>query len=149
MFWFIVLLLVAGAGFYFYQKLTTIEREIRAEQAAERGRATASSATVPAQEPEPEVKEVEPVPEPEVAVELEAVDREPTIAETPVADEFASPEEEILAAVKNLPGIKQIELYKSFPDFDKKKFQQMVKQLADDGDITREKQGSSYILFPA
>ena len=38
MFWFIVLLLVAGAGFYFYQKLSTIEREIRAEQDAERAR---------------------------------------------------------------------------------------------------------------
>ncbi|MCW8891926.1 MAG: hypothetical protein OQL18_01250, partial [Deltaproteobacteria bacterium] len=35
MFWFIVLLLIVGAGFYFYQKMMTIEREIRAEQDGE------------------------------------------------------------------------------------------------------------------
>ena len=82
-------------------------------------------------------------------VEVEAVDREPTIAETPVPDETLSTEGEILAAVKNLPGIKQTDLYRSFSDVDKKKFQQTVKKLADAGTLKREKQGSSYILFPA
>lgn len=137
MFWFIVLLLVAGAGFYFYQKLSTIEREIRAEQDAERARSIAAS-------PEPAKKE-----EVKQEVEVEAVDREPTIAETPVPDETLSTEGEILAAVKNLPGIKQTDLYRSFSDVDKKKFQQTVKKLADAGTLKREKQGSSYILFPA
>ena len=137
MFWFIVLLLVAGAGFYFYQKLTTIEREIRAEQIAEKSRAVASS---------PEVVEQEKT---EAVPELVAVDREPTIAETPVPDGPSTTDDEILAAVKNLPGIKQTELYESFPDVEKKKFQQMVKKLSDNGSIRREKQGVSYILFPA
>ncbi len=136
MVWFIVLLLVAGAGFYFYQKLTAIEREIRAEQDAEKSRAAASS---------PEVVEPE---KPEAAPELVAVDREPTVAETPVPDESLSTDDEILAAVKNLPGIKQTELYESFADIEKKKFQQLVKKLADSGSIRREKKGNSYLIFP-
>ncbi|HEY5674481.1 MAG TPA: hypothetical protein VIR78_12295 [Malonomonas sp.] len=136
MFWFIMLLLVAGAGFYFYQKLTTIEREIRTEQAAEKARAVASSAEV-----------VEPE-QPEEVPELVAVEREPTIAETPVPVVFASFEDEILAAINNLPGIRQTELSASFPDVEKKKFQQTLKKLADDGSVRREKEGSSYQLFP-
>ena len=36
MFWFIILLLFVGAGFYFYQKMMAIEREIRAEQEIEK-----------------------------------------------------------------------------------------------------------------
>jgi len=136
MFWFIVLLLVAGAGFYFYQKLTAIEREIRAEQDAEKSRAVTTAAVV--EKEEPRDKPQEPV-----------VKREPTVAETPVPDEFSSTEGELLAAVRNLPGIKQTELYQSFSDIEKKKFQKMVKKLADDGDLRREKQGNSYILFPA
>ena len=143
MFWFIVLLLVAGAGFYFYQKLTTIEREIRAEQAAEKDRA-ALSRTATDKPPQPEAE-----PEEESEPELVAVEREPTIAETPVPAEFSSVEDEILAAINNLPGIKQAELSASFPDVEKKKFQQTIKKLADGGSVRREKEGSSYLLFPA
>jgi uncharacterized membrane protein len=86
--------------------------------------------------------------ETEADPELEAVEREPTIAETPVPDESLSTEDEIIAAVKNLPGIKQTELYESFPDVEKKKFQLAVKQLADKGIVRREKVGSSYQLYP-
>ena len=146
MFWFIVLLLVAGAGFYFYQKLTTIEREIRAEQAAEKDRAAHSRSE--ADKPEQPEAEPEEEPEPESEPELVAVDREPTIAETPVPAEISSFEDEILAAITNLPGIKQTELSASFPDIEKKKFQQSIKKLADDGSVRREKEGSSYLLFP-
>ena len=35
MFWFVLLLLLVGAGFYFYRKMMSIEREIRAEQEVE------------------------------------------------------------------------------------------------------------------
>ena len=142
MFWFIVLLAIAGAGFYFYQKLTTIEREIRAEQAAEKARAAASGPKAV------EKAKVEPEPEPEPEPVLVAVEREPTIAETPVPDEFSSTEDEILAAVNNLPGIRQTELSESFPDIEKKKFQQSVKKLADNGSVRREKDCSSYLIFP-
>ena len=51
MFWFIVLLLFVGAGFYFYQKMMTIEREIRAEQEIEKAHITV------AQEPEKQSEE--------------------------------------------------------------------------------------------
>ncbi len=140
MFWFVVLLLVVGAGFYFYQKLTAIEREIRAEQAAEKARAAASSSAV--------VEAKKPAADLAAEPELVAVEREPTIAETPVPAEATSFEDEILAAVNNLPGIKQTELSAGFPDVEKKRFQQTIKKLADDGSVRREKEGSSYLLFP-
>lgn len=146
MFWFIVLLLIAGAGFYFYQKLMAIEQEIRAEQASEAARASATAGDVPEEtvagkEVHQKAVAVEP---PGIVVE----EREPTVAETPVADEGVTPEEEILAAVKNLPGIKQTALYESFSDIEKKKFQRMVKKLTDEGQLKREKEGSSYVLHP-
>lgn len=136
MFWFIVVLLVAGAGFYFYQKLIGIEREIRAEQAMVSNRATAEKSGVVASRPAAPVSE------------LVASERAPTVAETPVPAECSSFAEEILAAVHNLPGIMQTELAAGFPDVEKKKFQQTLKKLADDGSVRREKQGSSYLVFP-
>lgn len=134
MFWFIVLLLVAGAGFYFYQKLMAIEREIRADQEAELLRDSAPGSDSPIVEEKP------------VAVETE---NEPTVAETPVMDRSMTLEDELLAAVKNLPGIKQTEVYSSFPDVDRKKLQQLLKEFEEKGLLRREKKGSSYSLFPA
>jgi hypothetical protein len=141
MFWFIVILLLAGAGFYFYQKMMDIEREIRAEQEAAQ-----ASASVPV---EPSKKKSEPEPEsasdpPIVTPEVEKM----TAKATPVADESLSLEGEVLAAVKNLQGVKQTELYGSFTDVGKKQLQQLLKELDDSGKIKREKKGSSYLLYP-
>jgi len=58
-------------------------------------------------------------------------------------------EDEILAAVNNLPGVKQTELYDSFTDVTKKHLQQVLKEMDDSGKLKREKKGSSYLLYPS
>ena len=134
MFWFIVLLLFVGAGFYFYQKMMAIEREIRVEQGAD------NEPVVPVQEREmqSEVMNQSTVFDPDsslVSVESEMTDS-------------TSTEDTILVKVTEQPGIKQTELYPLFADTNKKQLQQSIKKMADDGILRREKQGSSYLLYP-
>jgi len=140
MFWFIVLLLLAGAGFYFYQKMMDIEREIRAEQEA--GQATEEVAAASQPEPVPGNQSSDSqIVTPEV--EKMAAKAEPVVYES------LSLEDEVLAAVDNLPGMKQTELYNSFADVSKKQLQLMLKEMDDAGKLKREKKGSSYLLYPA
>ena len=131
MFWFVVLLLVVGAGFYFYQKMMAIEREIRAEQVAENEHVS----------PEPE-------PEPEnLAAKPTSLDKENGSA---TAVQEQSPiEEAIISAVAEKPGIKQTDLYPLFADTSKKQLQKLIKNMSDNGVLRREKQGSSYLLYCA
>lgn len=134
MFWFVILLLFVGAGFYFYQKMMTIEREIRAEQEIEKAHIAA------VQEPEKR---------PEETPQKTVFDSE--LSPAAVAPESAEPstlEETILAEVTRQPGIKQTELYPAFADTNKKQLQKLVKGMADNGVLRREKQGSSYLLYP-
>ena len=134
MFAFIVLLIVAGACFYFYQRLTALEQEIRAEQAREKAAAVS---------PEPRGVPVE-----EVATVADPVVE--SVEETPgVVDVAQSLEASIVAEVEKKPGMKQPELYKLFTDINKKQLQKIVKAMADGGQLKREKQGNSYCLFPA
>lgn len=168
MFWFIILLLVIGAGFFFYQKMMVIEREIRADMDAQ------LSSVGTTQEPltddaESEVKKDTDV-EPDVAAEPDNSPVVPpeTVEETaednpivipevekmvakiaPVEDEAMSLEDEILAAVTNLPGIKQTELYDSFTDVERKQLQKLIRDMDEAGKLKREKQGTSYLLYPA
>ncbi len=139
MFWFIVLLLLAGAGFYFYQKLMKIEREIRAEQETEAARAAA------AKDVKPEKKAVEA--EPAKAAPVKA---EPSAAAAPAVEpaEDSELKSRIVAAVAGQPGLKQTELYAKFADINKKQMQQILKEMADNGALKREKKGSSYQVFP-
>ncbi len=147
MFWFVVLLLLAGAGFFFYQKMMAIEQEIRAEQQAD----SAAKVAEPEKSGEPAVAE-----EKTDAVEEDASDppvvtpevEKMTVKAEPVADVDMTLEDEILAAVQNLPGMKQTELYDSFTDVGKKQLQQLLKELDEGGKLKREKQGSSYLLYP-
>ncbi len=141
MFWFILLLLLAGAGFYFYQKMMDIEREIRAEQEA--GKVSAEVAAAPVPIPKPVQEEVS-----DSEIVTPEVDKM-TAKAVPVVDASLSLEDEILAAIENLPGVKQTELYSSFADISKKQLQQQLKDLADSGKLKREKKGSSYLLYPA
>jgi CHASE3 domain sensor protein len=146
MFWFIVLLLLAGAGFYFYQKMMAIEREIRSEQEADSGAAqVVAKSAQGGGTPEPEVVEQKVSESTIVTPEVEKM----TTKAEPVADDSSSLEDEILAAVKNLPGIKQTELYTSFADINRKQLQQMLKEMDENGKLKREKKGSSYLLYPA
>lgn len=141
MFWFIVLLLLAGAGFFFYQKMMAIEREIRAEQEAD----SAAEAGEPVKTEAPVAEEEEDALDPHVVTpEVEKM----TAKAEPVDDDGLSLEDEILIAVKNLPGIKQTELYSSFSDVSKKHLQQVLKDMDDSEKLKREKKGSSYLLYP-
>lgn len=137
MFWFVVLLLLAGAGFYFYQKMMDIEREIRAEQEAEQ--ATSEVPAAPAATVQRDTSES--------SLVTPEVDKMTTKA-VPVADATLSLEDEILAAVENLPGVKQSEIYNSFADVSKNQLQKLLKELDDAGKLKREKKGSSYLLYP-
>ena len=134
MFWFIILLLVIGAGFYFYQKIISIEREIHAEQEL------ATAHNVPAQETEKQ---------PADAPEMTVFDSGSSL-ET-VAQKSAEPstlEKAILAEVIKQAGIKQTDLYPLFAATNKKQLQKLIKEMTDSGKLKREKKSSSYLLYP-
>jgi hypothetical protein len=131
MFWFIVLLLVVGAGFYFYQKLISIEREIHAEQEVYNA----------------SLQKVEKVPE-GVSVAKDADSGNMSSVVTAEKGEPISLEEMICVEVNKQGGIKQTDLYPLFSATNKKQLQRLIKGLADDGRLRREKQGSSYLLYP-
>jgi CHASE3 domain sensor protein len=146
MFWFIVLLLLAGAGFYFYQKMMAIEREIRAEQEAAQAADIVAAKTTEAETSAGKAEQpTETIDPPVVTPEVESM----AAKAEPVVDESLSLEDEVIAAVNNLPGVKQSELYNSFGDVSKNQLQKLIKELADSGKLKREKKGSSYLLYPA
>jgi hypothetical protein len=140
MFWFIILLLIVGGCFYLYHRMVVIEEEIRAGQAIVK---KPTSKSFQDTQSDDEAEEI--VSPPVVTTEVENM--APKVE--PVANDSLSLEDEIFNAVKNLPGLKQTELYDSFADINKKKLQQLLKEMNDEGKIKREKKGSSYLLFPA
>lgn len=135
MFWFIVLLLILGAGFYFYQKLMVIEREIRAEQENDLFAQQESKSPEVVDEVQDSV--LQPASEPQKVTDKPAV-----LQGDDALDVM------LLEQIRQQPGIKQTELYSLFPDAGKKQLQQLLKEMNDTGRINREKQGSSYLLFP-
>ncbi|PLX92202.1 MAG: hypothetical protein C0621_09965 [Desulfuromonas sp.] len=132
MLWFLLFIVLIGAGFYFYQELLTIQREIREEQQA-------------ALESEAEVVADKAVP----AAEEEAGEADENAAEPAVVEEEPTLEGALLKAVSAAPGLLQSEIYPEFPDYTRKQLQQALRKLEDAGALRREKQGSSYLLFPA
>ncbi|MDX2494167.1 MAG: hypothetical protein QNK27_04325 [Desulfuromusa sp.] len=134
MFWFIVLLLFVGAGFYFYQKIISIEREIQAEQEM-----------VVAQNTATQKSEKQPKEAPQATVFDSKESFSPVV---PTATESSSLEESILAEVTKQPGLKQTDLYPFFADTNKKQLQRLIKEMADNGRLKREKKSSSYLLYP-
>ena len=134
MFWFVLLLLLVGAGFYFYRKMMSIEREIRAEQEVEMASDTMAQEPVVVEDVESETAAAVVV---EKKEETSAGEIEP-----------ARVEEKVLAAIAKQPGIKQTELYTIFSAENKKQLQRVLKEMADNGQLKREKEGSSYLLFP-
>jgi len=134
MFWFIVLLLVVGAGFYFYQKMKSIEREIYAEQKIE-----------PVPDTTAQEAEKPPVDVPQTTV----FDSETKLSAVPQEElESAILEPSILAEVAKQPGLKQTDLYPLFAATNKKQLQRLIKEMADAGRLKREKKSSTYLLYP-
>ncbi len=126
MFWFILLLLIIGAGFYFYSSMKEVDDEIKESHL---------------HSPPGKVEPDDPV-TPDVVV---VVEPEVEIGDEPVAGAL---ETEILRLVTTTPGMKQTDLYPHLADVNRKTVQQTVKELADAGRLCREKSGSSYLLYP-
>jgi len=134
MFWFIVLLLFVGAGFYFYKKIISIEREIQAEQEMALAQNTAAQKSEKLPEEAPQTSAFDP--------------KESASPVSPITSESSNLEESILAEVTKQPGLKQTDLYPLFADINKKQLQRLIKKMADNGRLKREKKSSSYLLYP-
>ncbi|MCF6179083.1 MAG: FAD-binding protein [Geopsychrobacter sp.] len=85
--------------------------------------------------------------------ELPKASEAPTV-ETPVVEQDSQLNaaenllEDLLATVRETPGLTQLELYRHFADRDRRELQKMLRELDRQGRLRREKKGSSYRLFP-
>ena len=134
-FGFLLLLLIFAGGVYFYQKLLSIEHEIRREQAESRPVAQSSPG--------------DDVVKPEVAPPIfkEQVKLEPAVPDTR-NNRPTNLEDGLLKVVTELPGLLQTEIYALFPGEERKRLQTLLLQLDRNGVIRREKKKSSYRVFP-
>ena len=125
---FFILLLFAliAAGYYVYQRLLKIEREIRADKYT----AAAEDHTPPH---EPESTVAEPL---------------PTAVTPAVASQDLGLREQVLLAIAERPGLAQTELYGRFPDAERRELQKLLRELDQSGKLKREKKGNSYQLYP-
>ena len=148
MFTFFVLLVVIGACFYFYQKITALEQEIRAEQARAKAAAVQPQAPPVTEVQEPVVEKAKPA-EPVVATKAKPAAKAKSAAKSKKPTEDKNLKDAVAAAVAKTPGMKQPELYTIFADTHRKQLQRAVKELAESGKIKREKQGNTFLLYPA
>ncbi len=126
---FFILLLIAFvvAGYYVYQRLLKIEREIRADQHAL-------------------VEEDDSVIEPDI--ELVSSGPAQKVEDNDALSEDMSLNDQIVLAVEGSPGLAQAEIYDKFPDNDRRELQKLLRQLDQSGQLRREKKGSSYRIYP-
>lgn len=131
MFWIVLLLILLGGGFYFYQRLTDLEREIRAEQEREKEQQASQGSG-----------------ETSAAALLEKESAQPLEQTISAADPAAEMvENPILRIICTQPGVVQSDLYADLPQLNKKQAQQMVRELVEAGKVRRERQGSSFKLY--
>jgi len=128
-FFILLLLVLIAAGYYIYQRLLTVEREIRADQ-----RALADEDDSPVLQTEIDSA----VPEPRLNPE----DEEGLAVGLGI-------KEQVELAVSATPGLAQTELYAKFPSTDRRELQKLLRELDASGQLRREKKGSSYRLYPA
>jgi len=126
LFFILMLLALIAAGYYVYQRLLKIEREIRAGQLR-----AAGEEDRPAMKPDK--GPVPPVPE---------------AAAGDIPFGGAGLKERIMLAVEGTPGLAQTELYEKLPDGDRRELQKLLRELDQSGQLRREKKGSSYRLYP-
>ncbi len=129
MFWFVLLLILLGLGFYFYQRMVALEQEIRADQAREKEQQQTDQRS---EEPAP-FKEASAPRTPESAAPVE-----------PAAGVVENP---ILRLICSQPGVVQSAVYAELPQLNKKQAQQMIRELVDAGKIKRERLGRSFKLY--
>lgn len=126
---FFILLLIAFivAGYYIYQRLLKVEREIRADQRA-------------LVDEDDSVIEPDVVPVPPKSV-LKVADSDALL-------EAVGLKEQITSVVEGSPGLAQVEIYDKFPDENRRELQKLLRQLDQGGQLRREKKGSSYRIYP-
>lgn len=128
-FFILLLLALIAGGYYVYQRLLTIEREIRADQ-----RALAEEQDTP------------------LETHTEDAGDEPVAAAVVSVEETASAgnslEDRILALVEESPGMSQPQLYAAFADGDRRELQKLLREMDQQGRLRREKKGNSYRLHP-
>jgi hypothetical protein len=125
--WFLLLFLIALAagGWYLYQRLLTIEREIRQEQRQAAAEAKQDSAPADLA--------------PDSSVEKNGA------VQAPAGEDL---NRSILAFVALNQGLPQAELYTQFPANDRRELQKRLRELEQSGRLRREKEGSTYRLYP-
>ncbi len=128
LFFILLLLALIAAGYYVYQRLLKVEREIRADQ-----RALVDEEESPVIKPDPEA------PAPESA---------PVDDDTDAPLEGVGLKDRIMLAVADSPGLTQVELYAKLPDVERRELQKLLRELDQAGTLRREKKGSSYRLYP-
>jgi len=126
--WFVIAAGAAGGCYYGYRKLQQVEEEIREELQA-KGLMAEQQVAVPGKQTKPvSSKSVPPIKK----AEAKAV--------------RGSLEERILAEVKASPGMLQTELYKCFPDSERKALQAALLKMDKAGTLKRSKEKSTYRL---
>ncbi|MBW6509960.1 MAG: hypothetical protein K0A94_10515 [Desulfuromonadales bacterium] len=129
--WIVLLLILLGGGFYFYQRLTALEREIRAEQEREQEQQASQGSD-----------------ETSFVVPLEKESAQPAAQTGAAVDPAAEmAEDPILRIICAQPGLVQSDLYANLPQLNKKQVQQMVRELVAAGKVRRERLGSSFKLY--
>ena len=135
MFWFVLLLILMGGAFYFYQRMRALEQQIRADQALEKERQQSQQqkANVPGSSAVSEASEKSaPVVEPE---------------STTSGGQSVDSRQPVISAIQSQPGVLQTDIYGQLPQLSKRQVQQLIRQLTDEGKIRRERSGSSYQLY--
>lgn len=141
--WFVVLLGLAGIaylGYFAFTMLTGMEKDIRRELDE-----------VPAAEKKESPATAKPTEQVAAAVKKKAAPETPraTPPEKPSAAAELSLEEQILKHVKGHRGVLQTELYDKFPEQERRVLQKALAAMDADGTLRREKEKSTYRLFPA
>ncbi len=126
-FFLLLLLFLIVGGYYVYKRLLELEREIRAEQSTLDDESESSETS---------------------AEEKSSASAVVLSEEADVPSAGIGLEERVVQAVIETPGLAQTELYQQFPDDQRRDIQKLLRKLDQAGNLRREKQGSSYCLYP-
>lgn len=114
----ILLLLVVVGCFWSYRQLRCLEGEILTEIAQDKEKRRSEKPT------------------------------EPPVPHQDAANDDDSQKRRIMTFVTSLPGCSQKDVYAHFPEIDRDNLQKMLRGMAHDGLVRRERAGSSYRLYP-
>ncbi|MDF1579557.1 MAG: helix-turn-helix domain-containing protein [Desulfuromonadales bacterium] len=114
----ILLLLVVAGCFWLYRELRCLEGEILTEIAQDKETRRSENAVTP------------------------------SVPSQDVVNDEDSQQRRIVAFVASLPGCAQKEVYAHFSEIDRDNLQNLLRGMANDGLLRRERAGNSYRLYP-